>query len=98
MQRRAVLSRSSHCRPCIDKSARSQGCPRLSAALPQVVALLPRQEVQPLALGLLYHLSLEDKHRSMFLYTGGYWRRGLAAAQVAVVPCCRRRLLSACLP
>jgi hypothetical protein len=27
--------------------------------------------LQQLVLGLLYHLSLQDKHRSMFLYTGG---------------------------
>lgn len=27
--------------------------------------------LRQLALGLLYHLSLQDKHRSMFIYTGG---------------------------
>ena len=27
--------------------------------------------LRQLVLGLLYHLSLQDKHRSMFLYTGG---------------------------
>lgn len=28
------------------------------------------QPVRQLVLGILYHLSLQDKHRSMFLYTG----------------------------
>lgn len=38
--------------------------------IPRAVGLLAQPEpIRQLALGLLYHLSLEDKHRSMFLYT-----------------------------
>lgn len=51
-------------------------CP---AALLQAVLLLPQQPLQPLVLGLLYHLSMEDKHRSMFLYTGRQPRAGTAS-------------------
>ncbi|GAB4815647.1 hypothetical protein N2152v2_002693 [Parachlorella kessleri] len=52
--------------------------------IPKAVGLIRRVagKVQPLVLGLLYHLSMEDKYRSMFLYTDA-----LSTLQQMVLSC-----------
>ena len=37
--------------------------------IPRLVDLLPNEAVREVVLKLLYHLSMDDKHKSMFTFT-----------------------------
>ena len=37
--------------------------------IPKAVDLLQNPAVQPIVMGLLYHISFEDKYKSVFTYT-----------------------------